>query len=213
DQDLLGFLKDEIKLEKESAEKSTPSMDDVFKAKSDGTVVYLERELNGERIVITFDINQNINEDEAYVSGEESEDDEKSGNLEEAPHVEGNIVSYPSFTVDIIKDSGKTLRFTCEYNQGVLPKSKDAEQELDDELFQVINVSVMSSPTAADSKGLYAAETENLDPNLYTMLINMLAERGVDTGFAHWLLDYSTALEHDHYIRFLEDLEGFFHQN
>lgn len=49
--------------------------------------------------------------------------------------------------------------------------------------------------------------------NLYTMLINMLAERGVDSGFAQQLLDYSTALEHHYYIKFLENLENFIKQN
>jgi len=44
-----------------------------------------------------------------------------------------------------------------------MAKSSDAGDD-EDELFQVINVTVMSSPDAADAKGLYAAETENLDP-------------------------------------------------
>ena len=45
--------------------------------------------------------------------------------------------------------------------------------------------------------------------NLYVMLLNMLAERGVDNDFCQWLLDYSTALEQQHYVKFLEDLHGF----
>lgn len=44
-----------------------------------------------------------------------------------------------------------------------MTKTDDPVDE-DDELFQVVNVTVMSSPDAADCKGLYAAETENLDP-------------------------------------------------
>lgn len=41
------------------------------------------------------------------------------------------------------------------------------------------------------------------------MLLNMLAERGIDNNFCQWLLDYSTALEQKQYIQFLEDLQGF----
>lgn len=41
------------------------------------------------------------------------------------------------------------------------------------------------------------------------MLLNMLAERGVDNEFCQWLLDYSTAQEQQHYIKFLEDLQDF----
>lgn len=48
-----------------------------------------------------------------------------------------------------------------------------------------------------------------LQQNLYVMLLNMLAERGVDNDFCQWLLDYSTALEQQHYVKFLEDLHGF----
>ena len=45
--------------------------------------------------------------------------------------------------------------------------------------------------------------------NLYMMLLNMLAERGIDKTFCQWLLDYSTAVEQQHYVKFLEDLHGF----
>lgn len=41
------------------------------------------------------------------------------------------------------------------------------------------------------------------------MLLKMLAERGIDNHFAAWLRDYSTAMEQQHYIKFLEDLQGF----
>ena len=37
----------------------------------------------------------------------------------------------------------------------------------------------------------------------------MLAERGIDKSFCQWLLDYSTAVEQQHYVKFLEDLQGF----
>ena len=49
----------------------------------------------------------------------------------------------------------------------------------------------------------------NIQQNLYTMLLNMLAERGIDNNFCQWLLDYSTALEQQQYVKFLEDLQGF----
>lgn len=48
-----------------------------------------------------------------------------------------------------------------------------------------------------------------IQQNLYVMLLNMLAERGVDNEFCQWLLDYSTAQEQQHYIKFLEDLQDF----
>lgn len=47
------------------------------------------------------------------------------------------------------------------------------------------------------------------EQDLYGMLLKMLAERGIDNHFAAWLRDYSTAMEQQHYIKFLEDLQGF----
>lgn len=39
--------------------------------------------------------------------------------------------------------------------------------------------------------------------------MDFLADRGVDNTFADELIELSTALEHQEYIKFLEDLNGF----
>lgn len=44
---------------------------------------------------------------------------------------------------------------------------------------------------------------------LYDHLMDFLADRGVDNTFADELVELSTALEHQEYIKFLEDLKGF----
>lgn len=44
---------------------------------------------------------------------------------------------------------------------------------------------------------------------LYDHLMDFLADRGVDNTFADELSELSTALEHQEYIKFLEDLSGF----
>lgn len=44
---------------------------------------------------------------------------------------------------------------------------------------------------------------------LYDHLMDFLADRGVDNTFADELVELSTALEHQEYITFLEDLKGF----
>lgn len=44
---------------------------------------------------------------------------------------------------------------------------------------------------------------------LYDHLMDFLADRGVDNTFADELIELSTAVEHQEYIKFLEDLEGF----
>ena len=44
---------------------------------------------------------------------------------------------------------------------------------------------------------------------LYDHLMDFLADRGVDNTFADELMELSTAIEHQEYIKFLEDLQGF----
>ena len=44
---------------------------------------------------------------------------------------------------------------------------------------------------------------------LYDHLMDFLADRGVDNTFADELMELSTAAEHQEYIKFLEDLQGF----
>lgn len=44
---------------------------------------------------------------------------------------------------------------------------------------------------------------------LYDHLMDFLADRGVDNTFAEELMELSTAVEHQEYIKFLEELQGF----
>lgn len=44
---------------------------------------------------------------------------------------------------------------------------------------------------------------------LYDHLMDFLADRGVDNTFADELMELSTAIEHQEYIKFLEHLQGF----
>ena len=44
---------------------------------------------------------------------------------------------------------------------------------------------------------------------LYDHLMDFLADRGIDNTFADELTELSTAVEHQEYIKFLEDLQGF----
>lgn len=201
DSEIMNFLKKEIDNEKKAASKVPPS--DLFQSKVDGMLVKLEREYNAERIVVSFDLNENTNQDESAVDEDAEEDQQYAENDHE---IMGKIVSYPYFTVEITKQPGKTLKFYCEFNSELGENFSDHEEE-NEEIINIINVSVLDS--SDKDKTVYCSETENLDSNLYMMLLNMLAERGIDRSFCQWLLEYSTALEQQHYVRFLEDLQGF----
>ena len=45
--------------------------------------------------------------------------------------------------------------------------------------------------------------------NLYDMLLNMMEERGVDIKVVSQLVDFSTAYEHQQYMKFLKGLKDF----
>eukprot|EP00794_Sanderia_malayensis_P014150 gene14150-15627_t len=197
DQDLVSFLDQEISYEKESI-RELPKIKD-FKMSFDGGSVRLTRKHNGEKIVISFDVNENVNLEEAN----EEDDMGEEGSISE-------MVSYPTFQVQIIKDSGKTLQMTCMFNTtaGVIPEEGGDEEE---GVIRFDSVAVLPSPDAMEEgESIYEAETENMDSNLYSLLNNTLYERGVNNEFAESLLEISTAVEHKLYVDFLQDLKTFF---
>jgi len=195
EEDLEHFLSEEIQYELEGIQE-IPQFNN-FKLSMDGTEVKLKKTFNGENVVVSFNVNENINVDESPENSEVSED--------EVP--ESDIVSYPSFSVAITKPSGKTLEYSCSINTGVNedPDTDDEDQSFD--LFRFDNVSVYNAEDG--KKNIYEAETQNMDVNLYSMLMTILMERGVNGSFVNNLLDLSTTVEHRHYVNFLKDLKSF----
>jgi len=198
DKDLLTFLNEEIAYEKENMKK-IPRIRN-FDMSMDGSLITLQRSFKDETIEVVFDINENVNVDDA--ESMEAEAEEK----EEMP----DIVSYPNFTVSIIKPSGNTLLFNCNCNTGI---NEEEEEEVDDgneqyDLLRFESVQVFN-PDKENKETVYAAETENMDGELYSLLMNTLLERGITGNFVNDLIDLSTSLEHGHYVTFLKSLGGF----
>eukprot|EP00795_Rhopilema_esculentum_P015990 gene15990-7323_t len=196
DHDIVNFLNQEVEYEKE-AMQDLPKLKD-FKVNVDGSYITLSKKHNGERIIVSFDVNENINIDEAMDDEIENVDDDS---------VPPNIVSYPTFKVQLTKDSGKTLQFFCAYNTS----EQIAEEEEIPDVFRFDSVSVWQYPDAQEEgETSYEAETENMDGTLYKLLLNTLYERGINNEFAKDLLEISTIMEHKEYVGFLQDLNGFF---
>ncbi|XP_028400392.1 complement component 1 Q subcomponent-binding protein, mitochondrial-like [Dendronephthya gigantea] len=197
DQQLLAFLKEELNYENETMKNLEKPKLEIFNQPDDlkNMRFKLTHLINGERIVVSFDVDQTINH--------ETFDDDEGTN-------DGQMTSYPSFSIQIIKDSGETLLFNCEYNIDD-DSSSDSSGEEDNELFTITNVSLLPHPDA-DQTGIYHCETENMDYNLYELLIGMLTERGINNEFLVDLLRKSTILEHQQYIQFLEGLQDFLSQ-
>ena len=194
DQQLLAFIKEELNFENEAVKNLEKPKLEFFNQSDDVKEMRFKMTMlsDGERIVVSFDVDQSINHEEL------DDEDEGAG---------GKLTSYPSFSIQIIKDSGETLHFNCEYN---FDDAEDSPEE-DNELFTITDVSLLPHPDA-DHNSVYHCETENMDYNLYELLLGMLTERGINNEFLTDLLKKSTILEHQHYVKFLEGLQDFLTQ-
>ncbi|XP_035289545.1 complement component 1 Q subcomponent-binding protein, mitochondrial [Anguilla anguilla] len=192
------FLSDEIKEEKKiKKHQSLPKMSGGWDIELNGTEAKLIRNLAGEKVSITFNINNSIPPN----LEEEADQGQKSGENEP------EIVSTPNFVVEVTKQASNTsLVFDCHYPED---ESGHGEGEEESDIFAIREVSFQPIGEADWKETSYTLNTDSLDWALYDHLMDFLADRGVDNTFADELIELSTALEHQEYISFLENLSGF----
>uniref|UniRef100_A0A8B9SNH1 Complement component 1 Q subcomponent-binding protein, mitochondrial n=1 Tax=Anas platyrhynchos TaxID=8839 RepID=A0A8B9SNH1_ANAPL len=188
------FLADEIKEEKKiQKHKALPQVSGGWELEVHGTEAKLLRKVAGERITVTFNINNSI----PPSVDEETQEDQKPD--EQEP----DITSTPNFVVEVVKDDTKqTLVLDCHYPEDEV--GQEGEEESD--IFTIREVSFQPTGEADWKDTNYTLNTDSLDwvsadtgRRLCTdHLMDFLADRGL-----------STALEHQEYIKFLEDLKSF----
>ncbi|XP_036612214.1 complement component 1 Q subcomponent-binding protein, mitochondrial-like [Trichosurus vulpecula] len=192
------FLTDEIKEERKiQKHKSLPKTSGDWELGVQGTEAKLVQRLAGERITVTFNINNSI---------PPTFDDEPPEGQKTQEQQEPELTSTPNFVVEVVKDdTKKALVLDCHY-----PEDEVGQEEEDEsDIFSIREVSFQPA-TESDWKDTnYTLNTDSLDWALYEHLMDFLADRGVDNTFADELIELSTALEHQEYINFLEDLKGF----
>ncbi|KAK2537563.1 C1qbp [Columba guinea] len=148
------------------------------------------------RITVTFNINNSIPPSAEEETQEEQKPDEQ----------EPELTSTPNFVVEVIKDDTKqTLVLDCHYPEDEV--GDEGEEESD--IFTIREVSFQPTGESDWKDTNYTLNTDSLDWALYDHLMDFLADRGVDNTFADELIELSTALEHQEYIKFLEDLKSF----
>uniref|UniRef100_A0A663MLB7 Complement component 1 Q subcomponent-binding protein, mitochondrial n=1 Tax=Athene cunicularia TaxID=194338 RepID=A0A663MLB7_ATHCN len=191
------FLTDEIKEEKKiQKHKSLPKISGGWELEVHGTEAKLVRKVAGERITVTFNINNSIPPSAEEETQEEQKPDEQ----------EPDLTSTPNFVVEVIKDDTKqTLVLDCRFPEDEI--GHEGEEESD--IFTIQEVSFQPTGESDWKDTNYTLNTESLDWALYDHLMDFLADRGVDNTFADELIELSTALEHQEYIKFLEDLKSF----
>ncbi|XP_029925512.1 complement component 1 Q subcomponent-binding protein, mitochondrial [Myripristis murdjan] len=193
------FLSDEIK-EERKIQKSTslPKMSGGWELEMNGTEVKLIKSVSGEKITVTFNVNNSI-----PPSFDEEADQAQQKPAEDEPE----IVSTPNFVVEVTKQAAKhSLVFDCHYPEDEISHGEGEEES---DIFAIREVSFQPEGDSEWKETSYTLNTDSLDWALYDHLMDFLADRGVDNTFADELMELSTAIEHQEYIRFLEDLSSF----
>uniref|UniRef100_A0A2K6UQ45 Complement component 1 Q subcomponent-binding protein, mitochondrial n=1 Tax=Saimiri boliviensis boliviensis TaxID=39432 RepID=A0A2K6UQ45_SAIBB len=199
DKAFVDFLSDEIKEERKiQKHKTLPKMSGGWELELNGTEAKLVRKVAGETITVTFNINNSI--PPTFDGGEEPSQGQK------AEEQEPELTSTPNFVVEVIKNDGKkALVLDCHYPEDEVGQEDEAESDI----FSIREVSFQSTGDSEWKDTNYTLNTDSLDWALYDHLMDFLADRGVDNTFADELVELSTALEHQEYITFLEDLKSF----
>lgn len=197
------FLSDEIKEERKIQKtKSLPKMSGGWTLETNGAEVKLVRSVSGEKIMVTFNVNNSI----PSSFDEEAEQGQQQQQKEEEP----DIVSAPNFVVEVTKQEAAkhSLVFDCHFPEDEIGHGEGEEES---DIFAIREVSFQPEGDSDWKETSYTLNTDSLDWALYDHFMDFLADRGVDNAFADDLRELSTAMEHQEYIKFLEDLGSFVH--
>ncbi|PWA23193.1 hypothetical protein CCH79_00002191 [Gambusia affinis] len=194
------FLSDEIKEEKKiQKNKSLPKMSGGWELEMNGTEAKLTKQLSGEKITVTFNVNNSIPPN--------FEEEVEQGQQQKSPEDEPEIVSSPNFVIEVTKQGAKhSLVFDCHFPEDEMSHGEGEEES---DIFAIREVSFQPEGDSDWKETSYTLNTDSLDWALYDHMMDFLADRGVDNTFADELTELSTAIEHKEYIKFLEDLQGF----
>ncbi|XP_028662841.1 complement component 1 Q subcomponent-binding protein, mitochondrial [Erpetoichthys calabaricus] len=193
------FLSDEIKEERKiQKHKSLPKMSGGWELELNGTEAKIVRHVGGEKISVSFNINNSI---------PPSFDEEETQDSQKNPDNEPEIVSTPNFVVEVTKQAtNQSLVFDCHFPEDEVGHGEEEEES---DIFTIREVSFQPTGESDWKETSYTLTTDSLDWALYDHLMDFLADRGVDNTFADELVELSTALEHQEYIKFLEELNRF----
>jgi len=188
DTEFLSLLKDELNAEKEHM-YAIPTFSRAWKIDRRGPDCKLTKQIDNERIEVTFNVNQSV---PPLISENVDETDE--------------VRAEPDFNVDIKKGS-QVLSVECFF------PDEDEEGEYNDDGYtdNESNFSIRHLTLHDGEINVYdyVMETENLDKDLYSYFLKYLGARGIDNMFSDELVQYATAVENNCYIRALEGIESF----
>jgi len=195
---MVAFLKDEIKLEKEGAKADgkLPKLKGFELTTAEGPNVTLTKKAENETIVIKLNVNNSV--DEAFNEAEAKEEEAK----------DSQMVSKPSFVVEINKGGAKTLAIQCIFPpEDEVPPAEQGGEHYED-LIEIQDVALLDK-NQEWTEDVYSLSGGLMDGNLYDILLKLLEERGIDGELVHQLVEFSTSYEHKKYVTLLEQLHEF----
>nr|XP_002119532.1 complement component 1 Q subcomponent-binding protein, mitochondrial-like [Ciona intestinalis] len=185
DKTLSAILNEEIAQEKQKR-LSVPQIEG-WKTELDGAECKVVKNLRGDEIEVSFNVN-------ASVPPLHSDD----------PDEQGEIIAQPDFSVLIKKPSStNVILFDCYFPDPENDKYEESEPE---NIFSIRSLTIYKDEI---KESTYTIETENIDSELYSMLLTYLEDRGIGNEFAADLENLATAVENQEYIKSLEKLQKF----
>jgi len=198
DKEMVQFLKDEIKLEKENdkAAGKLPRLKGFELTSTEGPNVVLTRKLDNETVVIKLNVNHSV---------DESLDDVEAGQDESK---EPQMICKPAFVVEMNKGGSKTLAIQCSFPAADDVPVPDQDQQHYEDVIQIEEVTLLSKAQEW-TDDVYSLSAGVMDGNLYDMLLKLLEERGINGELVQQLVEFCTTYERTKYIGLLEQLQDF----
>jgi len=188
DTEFLSILQREVTAETEHMYE-IPTFGGAWKVERNGPDCKLTKKMDNESIEVTFNVNQSV---PPLISEDENETDD--------------LRAEPDFNVDIKKGS-QVLTVECYF------PDEDEEGEYNDDGYtddeSNFSIRQLTLHDGEITMNDYVIETENMDKDLYSYLLKYLGARGIDNIFSDELIQYSTAVENNCYVKALENIESF----
>ncbi|KAK1331545.1 hypothetical protein QTO34_009502 [Cnephaeus nilssonii] len=168
DKAFVEFLSDEIKEEKKiQKHKSLPKMSGGWDLEVNGTEAKLFRNVAGEKITVTFNINNSIPptfDGEEESQGQKVEEQEATNKGTRFLFPQPELTSTPNFVVEVIKSGGKkALVLDCHYPEDEVGQEEEGESDI----FSIREVSFQATGESEWKDTNYTLNTDSLDWALY----------------------------------------------
>ncbi|ODN04924.1 Complement component 1 Q subcomponent-binding protein, mitochondrial [Orchesella cincta] len=194
DEELLGFLEEEIATEKKMQRStSIPSTFQGFSVSFDRSEIILTKKVGNEEVIISANVNHSVD-------AEFGEDP----NVKQPPKEPGTdeMRSKPNFDVEI-KKGNQILCFNCSFLQNA--GDGESQEEFSD-IFAIDEVCIYEGDWKDTD---YAVAGDILDGYLYDLFMNLLEERGITNELVEKFSDLCTDYEHSLYVDLLVKMQKF----